>query len=207
MTDLKDISLGDATKEVNKTLSMMDIPKSVDVSLGGQVTEQKDSFSSLIVMFIVGILLVYMIMAAQFESFKDPFIILFTVPLSIIGVIWAFLITGLSLSVVTFVAMIMLIGIDLNNGIILVDYTNMMRKRGHNLMDAAAESGRLRLRPVLMTSLTAILGMIPLAVSSGMGSEIWSPFGITCIGGLIVSKFFTMFLIPTLYVSFNKKAL
>ena len=207
MTDLKDISLGDATKEVNKTLSKMDIPKSVDVSLGGQVNEQKDSFSSLIVMFIVGVLLVYMIMAAQFESFKDPFIILFTVPLSIIGVIWAFLITGLSLSVVTFVAMIMLIGIDVNNGIILVDYTNMMRKRGHNLLEAASESGRLRLRPVLMTSLTAILGMIPLAVSSGMGSEIWSPFGITCIGGLLVSKFFTMFLIPTLYVSFNKKEL
>ncbi len=207
MSDLKDISLGDATSQVNKTLANMQVPKSVDISIGGQVTEQKESFSRLIIMFIVGVLLVYMIMASQFESLKDPLIILFTVPLSIIGVIWAFLITGLSLSVVTFVALIMLIGIDVNNGIILVDYTNMMRKRGHSLLEAAAESGRLRLRPVLMTSLTAILGMIPLAVSSGMGSEIWSPFGITCIGGLLVSKFFTMFLIPTLYVSFNKKAL
>jgi hydrophobe/amphiphile efflux-1 (HAE1) family protein len=207
MSDLKDISLGDATSQVNKTLANIQVPKSVDISIGGQVTEQKESFSRLIIMFIVGVLLVYMIMASQFESLKDPLIILFTVPLSIIGVIWAFLITGLSLSVVTFVALIMLIGIDVNNGIILVDYTNMMRKRGHSLLEAAAESGRLRLRPVLMTSLTAILGMIPLAVSSGMGSEIWSPFGITCIGGLLVSKFFTMFLIPTLYVSFNKKAL
>ncbi|MCK9218754.1 MAG: efflux RND transporter permease subunit [Bacteroidales bacterium] len=207
MSDLKGVSLGDATKEVNQQLNKMQLSKSVDVSLGGQVTEQKESFSSLIIMFIVGVFLVYMIMASQFESFKDPFIILFTIPLSIIGVIWAFLLTGISLSVVTFVAMIMLIGIDVNNGIILVDYTNMMRKRGHGLLDAAAESGRLRLRPVLMTSLTAILGMIPLAASSGMGSEIWSPFGVTCIGGLLVSKFFTMFLIPTLYVSFNKKAL
>jgi HAE1 family hydrophobic/amphiphilic exporter-1 len=158
-------------------------------------------------MFIIGIVMVYMIMASQFESWKDPFIILFTIPLSVIGVLWAFMITGLTLSVVTFVAFIMLIGIDVNNGIILVDYTNLLRKRGVHLLEAAAESGRMRLRPVLMTSLTAILGMIPLAVSSGMGSEIWSPFGVTCIGGLLVSKFFTMFLIPVLYVSFNKKAL
>jgi hydrophobe/amphiphile efflux-1 (HAE1) family protein len=205
--DLKEISLGDAVKVVNKTIGKMDIPQGVDLSLGGQATEQEESFSSLIIMFIVGILLVYMIMASQFESMKDPLIILFTVPLSVIGVIWAFYLSGLTLSVVTFVGLIMLIGIDVNNGIILVDYTNMLRKRGHSLLEAAAEAGRLRLRPVLMTSLTAILGMIPLAASTGMGSEIWSPFGITCIGGLLVSKFFTMFLIPVLYVSFNKKAL
>ena len=207
MADLMDISLGDATREVEKNIRQMQIPSGVNVSLGGQAAEQEESFSRLMIMFIIGVLLVYMIMASQFESFKDPFIIMFTIPLSIIGVIWAFLFSGISLSVVTFVGLIMLIGIDVNNGIILVDYTNLLRKRGMSLLEAAAEAGRLRLRPVLMTSLIAILGMIPLAFSSGMGSEIWSPFGITCIGGLLVSKFFTMFLIPTLYVSLNKKVL
>lgn len=205
--DLKNTSLGEATKEVQSDIKNFNVPQNVDISIGGQVTEQKESFSRLLIMFIIGIVMVYMIMASQFESWKDPFIILFTIPLSVIGVLWAFMITGLTLSVVTFVAFIMLIGIDVNNGIILVDYTNLLRKRGVHLLEAAAESGRMRLRPVLMTSLTAILGMIPLAVSSGMGSEIWSPFGVTCIGGLLVSKFFTMFLIPVLYVSFNKKAL
>ncbi len=205
--DLKDISLGDATKLVSTLISGMNIPNNVNVSLGGQVTEQQDSFSSLLIMFVIGILLVYMIMASQFESLKDPLIIMFTVPLSVIGVIWAFLLSGLTLSVVTFVGLIMLIGIDVNNGIILVDYTNMLKRSGMPLLEAAAEAGRLRLRPVLMTSLTAILGMIPLAISSGMGSEIWSPFGITCIGGLLVSKFFTMFLIPVLYVYSNRREL
>ena len=204
--DLKNVSLGTATKDVKSMLASMPVTRNVDVSLSGQVTEQKESFERLALMFIVGILLVYMIMASQFESLKEPFIIMFTIPLSVIGVLLAFLISGLTLSVVTFVGLIMLIGIDLNNGIILVDYTNLLRKRGMHLLEAAAEAGRLRLRPVLMTSLTAILGFIPLATSSGMGSEIWSPFGITCIGGLLVSKFFTMFLIPVLYVSFSKKA-
>ncbi|MDP4281508.1 MAG: efflux RND transporter permease subunit [Bacteroidota bacterium] len=203
--DLKGISLGTATKQVKSMLSSMSLSRDVDVNLGGQVTDQQESFARLAVMFIVGILLVYMIMASQFESLKEPFIIMFTIPLSVIGVLLAFLVSGLTLSVVTFVGLIMLIGIDLNNGIILVDYTNLLRKRGTPLLEAAAEAGRLRLRPVLMTSLTAILGFIPLATSTGMGSEIWSPFGTTCIGGLIVSKFFTMFLIPVLYVSFSKK--
>jgi len=207
MADLNDISLGDAVSQVSGIIKSMDTPENVSLAVGGQATEQADSFSSLLIMFIVGILLVYMIMAAQFESFKDPLIIMFTIPLSIIGVLWAFEIAGITLSIVTFVGLIMLIGIDVNNGIILVDYTNLMRKRGHHLLEATAEAGRLRLRPVLMTSLIAILGFIPMATSSGVGSEIWSPLGITCIGGLLVSKLFTMFLIPTLYVSFNRKTL
>lgn len=202
--DLEGVSLGEATSGVMQVLQSIQLPEGVSLSMGGQVSEQKESFASLLLMFVVGVVLVYMIMASQFESLKDPFIVMFTVPLSVIGVIWAFLISGISLSVVTFVGLIMLIGIDVNNGIILVDYTNMLRKRGIPLLEAAAEAGRLRLRPVLMTSLTAILGMIPLAISSGIGSEIWSPFGVTCIGGLLVSKFFTLFLIPTLYVTMNR---
>ena len=165
------------------------------------------SLERLIWIFIIGILLVYMIMASQFESLKYPLIIMFTVPLSIVGVIFAFKLLGLTLSVITFVGIIMLIGVDLNQAIILVDYTNLMRKRGMSLFEAVTETGRHRLRPVMMTAFAAILGMIPMAVSSGSGSEIWAPFGITCIGGLLVSKFFTMFLIPVLYVAVNRKAI
>lgn len=205
--DPKNISLGDAILRVRSVIDRTPVPENVTVSLGGQATEQSDSFTGLLAMLIAGILLIYMIMAAQFESFRDPFIIMFTVPLSIIGVVWAFYLTGVTLSVITFVGLIMLVGIDVNNGIILVDYTNLLRKRGSTLLEAAAEAGKLRLRPVLMTSLIAILGFIPMAMSDGMGSEIWSPLGITCIGGLLVSKLFTMFLIPVLYVSFNRKTL
>lgn len=205
--DPKDVSLGDAIRNVSSVIDHLAKPENVSVSLGGQASEQSDSFLNLLLMLVAGILLVYMIMAAQFESLKDPLIIMFTVPLSVIGVLWAFLISGVTLSVITFVGLIMLVGIDVNNGIILVDYTNLLRKRGYRLLEAAAEAGKLRLRPVLMTSLIAILGFIPMAASEGMGSEIWSPLGITCIGGLLVSKFFTMFLIPVLYVTFNRKTL
>lgn len=205
--DLKNTSLGEANDKVQQLLAHIDIPSGISIQLAGQKTEQSESFRNLFWMFVIGVLLVYMIMASQFESFRDPFIIMFTVPLSVIGVIWAFKIAGLTLSVVTFVGLIMLIGIDVNNAIILVDYTNILRKRGMALREAVAEAGRCRLRPVLMTSLIAILGMIPMAVSKGMGSEIWSPLGITCIGGLLVSKIFTIFLIPVIYTSMNRKAL
>ncbi len=204
--ELKNISLGEGNAIVKRIVDNYNFPEGVDVSLSGELSEQKDSFSTLIWIFIIGVLLVYMIMASQFESLKYPLIIMFTVPLSIVGVIFTFKILGLTLSVITFVGIIMLIGIDLNQAIILVDYTNLMRKRGRPLTEAVLETGRHRLRPVLMTALAAILGMVPMAVSSGSGSEIWAPFGITCIGGLIVSKFFTMFLIPVLYVSVNRKA-
>lgn len=205
--ELKGISLGEANSQVSRIIHNSSFPDDVDIKMAGEHSEQRESFSRLIWIFIIGVLLVYMIMASQFESLKYPLIIMFTVPLSIVGVIWAFKLLGLTLSVITFVGIIMLIGIDLNQAIILVDYTNLMRKRGRKLIEAVTETGRHRLRPVLMTAFAAILGMIPMAVSSGSGSEIWAPFGITCIGGLLVSKFFTMFLIPVLYVSVNRKTL
>jgi len=206
-SELKGISLGEGNKMVSRVLGHCSFPDGVDVNMSGELSEQKESFSRLIWIFLIGILLVYMIMASQFESLKYPLIIMFTVPLSIVGVVLVFKLLGLTLSVITFVGIIMLIGIDLNQAIILVDYTNLMRKRGMSLIEAVTETGRHRLRPVMMTAFAAILGMIPMAVSSGSGSEIWAPFGITCIGGLLVSKFFTMFLIPVLYVSVNRKTL
>lgn len=129
---------------------------------------------------------------------------MFAVPLTFIGVIWAFKLTGITLSVTTFVGVIMLLGIVVNNGIVLVDYTNQLRKRGMNVYAAIQESGRSRLRPVLMTSLTTILGMLPLALSNGMGREAYQPLGITMIGGLLVSTIITLLVVPTVYAVFHK---
>ena len=146
-------------------------------------------------------------MAAQFESMKDPFIILFAIPFTLVGVILAFFVTGITLSVTTFIGLIMLVGIVVNNGIVLVDYTNMLRKRNYPLRDAVMEAGRSRLRPVLMTSLTTILGMLPMAVSNGMGREMYAPLGITIIGGLLVSTLVTLLLVPAMYTSLYHRTL
>jgi len=203
---LNKISLGEATAKVKDILSTIDIPSDVDVNIGGQVTSQKESFSDLYLILILGILLVYMVMAAQFESFLDPFIIMFAVPFALIGVIWAFKVTGTTLSITTFIGIIMLIGIVVNNAIVLVDYTNLLRKRGYKLMNAVLEAGKSRMRPVLMTSLTTMLGMLPMAMSNGMGKEMFAPLGITMIGGLLVSTLITLLLVPTIYTSFHHKA-
>ncbi len=150
-----------------------------------------------------------MVMAAQFESFKDPpFIILFAIPFTLVGVILAFFITNITLSVVTFIGLIMLVGIVVNNGIVLVDYTNMLRKRDYSLRDAVMEAGRSRLRPpVLMTSLTTILGMLPMALSTGMGKEMYAPLGITIIGGLFISVLTTLIMVPTMYATIYHRTL
>jgi len=203
---LNKISLGEATAKVKDILSTIDIPSDVDVNIGGQVTSQKESFSDLYLILILGILLVYMVMAAQFESFLDPFIIMFAVPFALIGVIWAFKVTGTTLSITTFIGIIMLIGIVVNNAIVLVDYTNLLRQRGYKLMDAVLEAGKSRMRPVLMTSLTTMLGMLPMAMSNGMGKEMFAPIGITMIGGLLVSTLITLLLVPTIYTSFHFKS-
>ena len=150
-------------------------------------------------LFLLSLFLIYAIMASQFESLRDPFIIMFTVPLSIIGVIWAFILTGTTLSAVTFVGIIMLLGIVVNNGIVLVDYTNLLRGRGYSIIEAIKEGGRSRLRPVLMTAITTIIGMFPMALNNGAGSEIWKPLGITVIGGLTVATLVTLLLIPAIY--------
>ncbi|MFY9117469.1 MAG: efflux RND transporter permease subunit, partial [Dysgonamonadaceae bacterium] len=156
--NLNDVSLGKGAKIAQAIIDDTEIPDGVSVSLGGQVVDQGESFGDLYLILFLGIALVYMVMAAQFESFKDPFIIMFAVPFTLVGVVLAFLATGLTLSVTTFIGVIMLMGIVVNNGIVLVDYTNMLRKRGYTLYDAVAEAGRSRLRPILMTTLTTILG-------------------------------------------------
>ena len=145
-------------------------------------------------------------MVSQFESLKTPFIILFSIPFAFIGVAWVLFITGTTLNLMSFMAMIMLIGVVVNNAIVLVDYTNIVRARGLSLLEAVKQAGRHRLRPVLMTSFSTIFGMLPLALSRGQGSEMWQPFGITAIGGLLVSTFVTLILVPVVYtITFRKE--
>jgi HAE1 family hydrophobic/amphiphilic exporter-1 len=203
--ELEGISLGKAVSYVQDTVRKTEVPAGVDVALGGQHSDQQSSFKSLLLMFVLGIIMVYMVMASLFGAFRDPFIIMMAVPLAVIGVIWAFLITGVTLSVISFIGVVMLLGIVVNNGIVLVDYTNLLRGRGQSLVTAVHNAGKSRMRPVLMTAFTTIFGMVPMAVSKGLGSEIWSPLGITCIGGLVVSTLITLILIPVLYASLNRK--
>ncbi|MFO7895406.1 MAG: efflux RND transporter permease subunit [Candidatus Cloacimonadales bacterium] len=205
--DAYETSLGEAVAQVEQQLAQLEIPEDLVIEMGGKVADKDESFNSLYLLFFLGLAMVYMVMASQFGSFMDPLIIMFAVPLSIIGVVIAFLLTGESLSVVTFIGLIMLIGIVVNNGIVLVDYINLLRARGNKLVTAITEAGKSRLRPVMMTALTTILGMVPLAFSSGMGSEMWKPLGITVIGGLLVATLITLIFIPVLYLSFHRRDL
>ena len=156
----------------------------------------RESFASLRFALILAVLLVYMIMAAQFESLWQPFIIMFTVPLSLIGVALALFITGTTLNVVAILGIIMLGGIVVNNGIVLIDYINALIKKGKKTFDAVIEASNTRLRPILMTALTTIVGLFPLAIAGG----IMSPLAITVMGGLLVSTFLTLVVVPSLYL-------
>jgi HAE1 family hydrophobic/amphiphilic exporter-1 len=158
-----------------------------------------------IVIMIIAVALVFGVMASQFESLRDPFIIFFTIPLMVIGIVFLYKLTGEAISMYTAVGVIMLAGIVVNNGIVMVDYTNILRGRGLCIRDACIEAGGNRLRPVLMTTLTTVLGMLPMAFSTGQGSELVQPFGQTVIGGLTMSTLLTLFLVPVLYALFNRK--
>jgi HAE1 family hydrophobic/amphiphilic exporter-1 len=148
----------------------------------------------------VAIFLTYMIMASQFESLFDPFIILFTIPLSFIGVALALLLTGTDLSIMALIGVVMLVGIVVNNGIILIDYINQLRAEGKELFEAVIEGGRVRLRPVLMTALTTILGMLPMALGLGESGESWAPLARVVMGGLTVSTALTLVVVPVIYI-------
>ena len=153
----------------------------------------------------MSLILVYLVMASQFESLKMPFIIMFSIPFAFSGVAIALFITSTTLSVISGIGAVLLIGIVVKNAIVLVDFINLMRDRGNELYDAIALSGRSRLRPVLMTSLTTILGMLPLSLSTGSGSELWRPMGIAVIGGLIFSTVVTLVIVPVVYAIFVKR--
>ena len=191
--------LGDVVRDIREKIVTLDLPPGISIEWGGEVEEQRKAFNDLTLLLILGVTLVYMVMAAQFEDFIDPFIIMFSVPFAFVGVIWAFTLTGTALNIITFIGIIMLMGIVVKNAIVLVDYTKQLKKRGMNLHEAIVNGGKTRLRPILMTSLTTIFGMTPLAISRGEGSEVWNALGITVISGLLISSIVTLVLIPLAY--------
>lgn len=197
--------LGEVSADVRKAIDQMEFPKGVTIELGGDVEQQAESFRDLGMLLLLSIVLVYMVMASQFENLIDPFVVMFSIPFAFVGVIWAFVITNTTLSMTSFLALIMLMGIVVNNAIVLVDYTNIMRKRGMGLEEAVLVSGRRRLRPVLMTAFTTIFGMLPLALMRASGSEVWRPLGVAMVGGLLVSTMVTLVLVPTLYTIFEAR--
>jgi len=191
--------LGEVISEIKRELAKEIIPPGVSINFGGSAEQMAETFSTLRLALLLGILLVYLVMAAQFESWLDPFIITFSIPFGIVGVIWGLFLTGSALGVMPFVGMIMVVGVVVNNAIVLVDYTNTLRARGVPLYDAILTSGRRRLRPILMTTLTTILGLIPLALARGEGSELWNPMAIAVIGGLSLSTLVTLVFVPVSY--------
>lgn len=191
--------LGDVVRDVREKMASLDLPPGVSIEWGGEVEEQRKAFRDLTLLLILGIVLVYMVMAGEFEDFVDPFIIMFSVPFAFVGVIWAFVVTATPLNLMSFIGVIMLMGIVVKNAIVLVDYTKQLRAQGMTLDEAVVTGGKIRLRPVLMTSLTTIFGMVPLALSRGEGSEVWNALGITVIGGLLVSGLVTLILVPLMY--------
>jgi HAE1 family hydrophobic/amphiphilic exporter-1 len=182
-----------------------EIPADEDfnISFSGDFAELMEYGQKFVIIIIISIALVFGVMASQFESFLDPFIIFFTIPLILIGVILLYFVTGETFSLFTAVGLVMLVGIVVNNGIVLVDYTNLLRKRGYSIHEACIEAGGNRLRPILMTTLTTILGLIPMAFLQGEGAELVQPIGKTVVGGLSVSTLLTLFLIPVIYARFN----
>ena len=192
--------LNEIVADVQKELDAVTIPSGIMVVVSGAYEDMMDSFMDLALLIVVSLILVYLVMASQFESLKMPLIIMLSIPFAFSGVAVALFISGASLSLIAAIGAVMLIGIVVKNAIVLVDFINLTRDRGVELYEAVIISGRSRLRPVLMTSMTTILAMLPLAVNPGEGSELWSPMGISVIGGLVFSTMVTLILVPVGYV-------
>lgn len=196
--------LGSVAEDIQSKLSELEKPAGFEIMMSGNIEQQKKTFSSLFLAFGLAILLVYMVMASQFQSLIDPFIIMFSVPLGMVGVVWILFLTNTTLSVTSFEGVIVMVGIVVSNGILLIDYMNRLRKRGVELHEAVLKGGKTRLRPILMTTLTTVLGLIPMAAGIG-GESTQAPLALAVIGGLTASTFLTLIFVPTLYVLFEEK--
>ena len=199
------LTLREITERVEEALEPLDLPAETDIRYDGAQEMMESSLRDLGLAFILAVILVYIVMAAQFESFKYPFVVMFTVPLMIIGVSGGMVVTNTPISVMAMIGIIVLAGIVVNNAIVIVDYINQLKQDGYRSYDAIVQAVKDRLRPVLMTALTTILGLIPLAIGIGEGGEINQPLGITVIGGLISSTFLTLIFIPVIYSLFDKE--
>lgn len=199
---LSGAAMSDVVAEAQKKIDQMSIPSGISIQLSGSYEDQQDSFGDLFTLMYLIVILVFIVMAAQFESLTYPFIIMFSLPFAFSGVFLALWLSGNTLNVMSLIGAIMLIGIVVKNGIVLIDYISLNRERGMGIRDAVVKGGHSRLRPVIMTTLTTILGMVPMAIGTGQGSEMWRPMGTAVIGGLTVSTILTLILIPVLYCVF-----
>jgi len=195
--------LGSVARDVRAAIEKIPAPPGFDYKIGGAEEQRQEAFRLLILATVLGMVLVYMVMASQFESYRDPFIIFLSVPFGIVGVTMVLALTGIAMSIVTFIALILLIGLVVNNGIVLISYIGILRQRGYDTVSAIMEGGRSRLRPIVSTTLTTLLGVAPLTLSHGAGSEIWGPFAVASIGGMTLSTLITLVLMPTLYSLFE----
>lgn len=196
------MAMSDLVAATNKFMSEETLPMGVDWQLGGTYEDQIETFTDLTILMVLIIILVFIVMAAQFESLTYPFVIMFSIPFAFVGVILGFLVTGQPLNVMSMIGVIMLMGIVVKNGIVLIDYILLCRERGMGIAYAIVTSGRSRLRPVLMTTLTTVLGMIPMAIGSGEGAEMWNGLGICVAWGLSVSTLITLVIVPVMYCVF-----
>jgi HAE1 family hydrophobic/amphiphilic exporter-1 len=197
--------LGSAIEKLHAIVGEVELPVGTTAFLSGQSEEMADSFRSLQFVLLLAIFLVYLVMASQFESLVHPFVILLTIPLAVIGAIWALWLTGTTVNVVAYIGLIMLAGIVVNQSIVLIDAVNQARERGLAKHDAIVEAGRLRLRPILITKLTTILGLMPMALGLGEGAEVRAPMAITVIGGVLLTTFLTLLVIPVVYSVLDRK--
>lgn len=196
--------LGSVAQDIQSQLDTLTVPPGFEIKQTGNIEEQKQTFRVLLLALLLAILLVYVVMASQFQSLLDPFIIMFTVPLGMVGVLWALFLTNTTLSVTSFQGVIIMIGIVVSNGVLLVDYTNRLRMSGVGLLDAVVRGGTTRLKPIIMTSLATVLGLIPMALGVG-GERTQAPLAIAVIGGLTVSTLLTLFFVPVLYTVFEER--
>jgi HAE1 family hydrophobic/amphiphilic exporter-1 len=197
--------LGAAVEALKGIVQKVELPVGVSAFLSGQSEEMSASFRSLQFVLVLAIFLVYLVMASQFESLVHPFVILLTIPLALIGAVWALWLTGTTVNVVAYIGLIMLAGIVVNQSIVLIDAVNQARERGLSKHDAIIEAGRLRLRPILITKLTTILGLLPMALGIGEGAEVRAPMAITVIGGVLLTTFLTLLVIPVVYSVMDRK--
>ena len=197
--------LGAAAAEAGEILGQTPLPSGITAIVSGQSDEMEESFRSMQFALLLAVFLVYLVMASQFESLIHPFVILFTIPLALVGAVLALFITGTTINIVALIGVIMLAGIVVNNAIVLVDLINQLRAQGMERFDAIMEAGTARLRPILMTSLTTALGLLPMALGFGEGSEVRTPMAITVIGGLVVSTMLTLLVIPVVYSLMDRK--
>jgi len=195
------VALSDAVASTDRILAETDIPSELAIEIGGSYEDQQDMFSDLIMLLAMIIILVYIVMASQFESFMSPFVIMFSIPFAFVGVLLGLWVTGTPLGTMGMIGILILMGIVVKNGIVLIDYTILMRERGKSITESSVIAAKSRLRPILMTTLTTVLGMIPMAVGQGEGSEMWRSLGMVVAWGLSISTLVTLVIIPTVYAS------